>query len=141
MKLLLPLLMSMLPAASVLAQSESSSPQPPSGAPSPKTTEVMVILIAKAGVTRQQIMNIMPAEMRATLKLYLDGRIRQWYSRGDGKGVVFFIDAKTVDEARAVVEPLPLSRENLVDHEYIPVGPLMPLAALIGHGPASQSGQ
>jgi hypothetical protein len=27
---------------------------------------------------------------------------------------------------------MPLSKENLVDHEFIPVGPLMPLAALIG---------
>ena len=137
MKLLPLLLMSAFPAASV-AQSQSPSPQPPSGAPLPKTTEVMVILTAKQGVTRQQIMNIMPAEIRATVKLYLDGKIRQWYSRGDGKGVIFLIDAKTVDEARAVMEPLPLSKENLMDHEYIPVGPLMPLAALIGDGPARQ---
>jgi len=98
----------------------------------------MVILTARQGVTRQQIMNIMPAEIRATVKLYLDGKIRQWYSRGDGKGVVFLIDAKTVDEAQAVIETMPLSKENLMDHEYIPVGPLMPLTALIGGAPASQ---
>ena len=137
MKLLLPLLMSAFPAASV-AQSQSPSPLPPSGAPLPKTTEVMVILTAKQGVTRQQIMNIMPAEIRATVKLYLDGKIRQWYSRGDGNGVILLIDAKTVDEARAVMEPLPLSKENLMDHEYIPIGPLMPLTALIGDGSARQ---
>ena len=133
MKLLFPFLASVLPAASVLAQT-----QPPSGVQSPKATEVLVILTAKQGVTRQQIMNIMPDEIRATLKLYLDGRIRQWYSRGDGKGVIFLIDAKTVDEAHAVVDTLPLSKENLVDHEYIPVGPLAPLAALIGGGPPRQ---
>src|SRR5229473_973516 len=136
MKLLLPLLMSLLPATFV-AQSQPS-PQPPA-APSPKTTEVMVILTAKPGVTRQQIMNVMPAEIRATVKLYLDGKIRQWYSRGDGKGVTLLIDAKTVDEAHAVIDSMPLSRENLTDHEYIPVGPLMPLSALIGGaGPARQ---
>ena len=133
MKLLFPLLMSLLPVAS-MAQSEPSR-QPPPSVPSPKTTEVMVILTAKQGVTRQQIVNIMPAEIRATVKLYLDGKIRQWYSRGDGKGVILFIDAKTVDEARAVIDALPLSKENLMDHEYIPVGPLMPLAALIGGEP------
>jgi hypothetical protein len=70
-------------------------------------------------------MNIMPAEIRATVKLYLDGTIRQWYSRGDGKGVNFLIDAKIVEEAHAVIDPMPLSKENLVDHEYIPVGPLI----------------
>ena len=130
MKLLLPFILSAYPFAAV-AQSQSPSAQPPSNAPSPKTTEVMVILTAKDGVTRQQIMNIMPAEVRATVKLYLDGKIRQWYSRGDGRGVILLIDAKTVEEAHAAIDAMPLSKENLVDHEYIPVGPLMPLGALI----------
>ena len=129
MKLLFPFLMSMVPMASVAL---SQTP------PSPKTTEVMVILTAKPGVTRPQIMNVMPAEIRATVKLYLDGKILQWYSRGDGKGVVIFLDVKTVDEAHAVIDTLPLSKENLMDHEYIPVGPLMPLAGLISRGPAEQ---
>ena len=107
------------------------SPQPPPGVPMPKTAEVMVTLTAKQGVTRQQIMNVMPAEIRATVKLYLDGKIRQWYSRGDGRGVIFVIDAKTVEEAHTAIEAMPLSKENLVDHEYIAVGPLVPLTALI----------
>ncbi len=103
-----------------------------------RTTEVMVILTVKQGVTRQQIVNIMPAEIRATVRLYLDGKIRQWYSRGDGKGVIFLIDAETADDARAVVDTMPLSKENLMDHEYIPVGPLVPLTVLIGDGPPRQ---
>jgi hypothetical protein len=129
MNLLLPFILSAFPFAAV-AQSQASSAQP-SDAPSPKTTEVMVILTAKEGVTRQQIMNIMPAEIRATVKLYLEGTIRQWYSKGDGKGVIFLIDAKTVEEAHAVIDTMPLSQEKLVDHEFIPVGPLVPLTALI----------
>ena len=67
-------------------------------------------------------------------KLYLNGKIRQWYSRGDGRGAVFLVDAKTEDEAKAIMETLPLARAELVDHDYIPVGPLMPLMALIGPG-------
>jgi hypothetical protein len=70
----------------------------------PKTTEVIVIQTPKQGVTPQQIMAVIPSEIRATVKLYLDGKIRQWYSRGDGKGVIFLVDAKTEDEARAVME-------------------------------------
>jgi len=106
--------------------------------PSPKTTEVKVILTAKQSVTRQQIMSVMPAEVRATVRFYLEGKIRQWYSRGDGRGVIFFIDAKTVDEAHALIDTMPLSKDDLVDHEFIPVGPLVPLTALIGGIPASQ---
>jgi hypothetical protein len=68
--------------------------------PIPKTTAVLVILNPKQGVTPQQIMGVIPEEIQATVKLYLDGKIRQWYSRGDGKGVIFLVDAKTEDEAR-----------------------------------------
>ena len=131
----LPFIVSSYPFADV-AQSQSPSAQPPADAPSPRTTEVMVILTPRSGVTRQQIMNIMPPEIRATVKLYLDGKIRQWYSKGDGKGVIFLIDAKTNEDAHAIINTMPLSTENLVDHEYIPVGPLLPLTALIGTGPA-----
>src|SRR5919198_2470653 len=116
MKFMIPFLMAVLPAVSA-AQSQPAGPQAPSGPAQPRITEVMVILTAKQGVTRQQIMAIMPAEIRATVKLYLEGRIRQWYSKGDGKGVIFLIDAKTVDEAHAIIEAMPLSKENLMDHE------------------------
>jgi hypothetical protein len=133
MKYMIPFLLAMLPAASV-AQSQAGAA---SGLPSiaiPKTTEVIVIQTPKQGVTFQQVMAVIPEEIRATVKLYLDGKIRQWYSRGDGKGVIFVVDAKTEDEARALMETLPLAKEQLMDHQYIPVGPLMPLRALIGPG-------
>jgi hypothetical protein len=131
MKFMIPFLMAALPVAS-LAQSQSGAG---SGVPSvaiPKTTAVLVILTPAKGVTPGQIMDVIPAEIRATVKLYLDGKIRECYSRGDGKGVIFLVDAKTEDEARAIMETLPLAKEQLMDHEYIPVGPLMPLRALIG---------
>ena len=96
----------------------------------PKTTEVLVIETVKQGVTPAQVMAVIPDEIQATVKLYLDGKIRQWFSRGDGKGVVFLVDAKSEEEARAIMEALPLAKEHLMDHQYIPVGPLMPLRAL-----------
>ena len=133
MKFIIPFLSAMLPVAAV-AQSQSGGA---SGVPSvaiPKTTEVLVIQTAKQGVTASQIMDVIPAEIRATVKLYLDGKIREWYSRGDGKGVVFLVEAKSEDEARAIMETLPLAKENLMDHQYVPVGPLMPLRALVGPG-------
>ena len=133
MKFMIPFLIAMLPVASVAQSPSAVAPGVPSVA-IPKTTEVLVIQTPKQGVTAQQIMAVIPTEIRATVKLYLDGKIRQWYSRGDGKGVIFLVDAKTEDEARAIMETLPLAKEQLMDHEYIPVGPLMPLRALMGPG-------
>jgi hypothetical protein len=96
------------------------------------TTGVFAVLKAKPGVTREQVMAIMPAEIRATVQLYLDGKIRDWYSREDGRGGVFLLNTKDVAEASSIMESLPLAKEHLLDHEYIPVGPLMPLRLLMG---------
>jgi len=135
MKFMIPFLMAALPGA-LAAQSQSGSA---SGVPSvaiPKTTGVLVIQTPRQGVTVQQVMAVIPSEVRATVNLYLDGKIREWYSRGDGKGVVFLVNAKTEDEARIIMETLPLAKAQLMDDQYIPVGPLMPLRALVG--PAAQ---
>src|SRR6516165_5335434 len=95
---------------------------------------ILGVNVLKQPYDPQQVMAVMPAEIRATVNLYLDGKIRQWYSRSDGKGVVFLVEAKTEDEARAIMETLPLAKEQLMDDQYVPVGPLMPLRALMGPG-------
>jgi hypothetical protein len=114
-----------------LAQGQSAPPQP-------KITGVVTILTPKLGATVEQIMNVMPAEIRATVPLYLDGKIQQWFTRGDGKGVIFILNCKDVEEARALIESLPLSKENLVDEQFIPVGPLLPLGILLRDSPTSK---
>ena len=99
----------------------------------PTATGVMVILTAKAGTTREQVMATMPAEIRRTVQLYLDGQIREWYSRADGRGVVLLLNTRDVAEAQAIMEDLPLAKQNLMDHQYIAVGPLLPLRLLTGN--------
>ena len=102
-------------------------------ATSPTTTGVIVILTAKAGVTREQIMAVMPAEVRETVQLYLNGKIREWYARGDGRGAVFLLDTRDLTEAQTIMDGLPLAKGNMMDHEYIAVGPLLPLRLLIAN--------
>jgi hypothetical protein len=102
------------------------------------TIGVFALLKAKPGVTRERVMAIMPAEIRATVQLYLDGKIREWYSRENGRGGVFLLNTGDVAEASSIMESLPLAKENLLDHEYIPVSPLMPLRLLTGSQPAKQ---
>lgn len=129
MKIMISFLVAMLPVAAV-AQSQTSAASGVPSAAIPKTTAVLVIETPRQGVTPQQIMAVIPDEIQATVKLYLDGKIREWYSRGDGKGVIVMLDVKTEGEARDIVESLPLVKAQLMDHQYIPVGPLMPLRAL-----------
>ena len=109
----------------------SSSAQAQAQTPSPTTTGVIAILAVKAGVTREQVMAVMPAEVRETVQLYLSGKIREWYSRGDGRGAVFLLDTRDVAEAEAIMDGLPLGKEDFMDHQYIAVGPLLPLRLLM----------
>ena len=111
-----------------MAQGQSTPPQP-------KITGVLTMLSPKPGVIPEQIMKIMPAEIRATVPLYLDGKIQQWYMRGDGRGVIFIMNCQDVAEARSLIESLPLSQANLVDEQFIPVGPLLPLGMLLRDSP------
>jgi len=110
-------------------QLDAQAPAPP------KTTDVLVVMTVKAGVPREELAKVLPSEVRATVRLYLDGKLRQWFQRSDGKGVVFILPTTTVADAQAIMESLPLARANLVDHEYVALSPLGPLAALLGPTP------
>ena len=103
-------------------------------APAP-VTDVLVMLTIKPGVEREKVMRVMPDEIRATVRLYLDGKIRQWYSRADGKRVVFVLDCKDVAEATSVMEALPLAKERLVNLEFTALTPLTPLRLLLDGQP------
>ena len=125
------LLMALATFLAPMARGQSTPPQP-------KITGVLTILTPKPGVRVEQVMKIMPAEIHATVSLYLDGKIQQWFTRGDGKGAIFILNCKDVEEARALVESLPLAKENLVDEQFIPVGPLLPLGILLRDNPSNK---
>ena len=77
---------------------------------------------------RQQIM---PQEVPATLKLYLEGTIEQFWYRQDKPGVVFLMNVESLEKARLAVEALPLVTAGAAKYELIQVGPLKPLERLL----------
>jgi hypothetical protein len=79
-------------------------------------------------ITDEQIMS---KEVPDTLKLYLDDKIEQFWFREDKPGVVFLMNAASVEDARSIIEALPLTANGYLAYEYIPVGPLKPLGLLI----------
>jgi hypothetical protein len=99
--------------------------------PTVPTTKILAISHPDAKLALQaQFAAILQREVRETVGAYLRGKIDQWYFRTDGKGVVFVVNATTVEEAKAVLEELPLSKAGLLEFEYIPLGPLSPLRLL-----------
>jgi hypothetical protein len=74
---------------------------------------------------------IMPGEVRDTLQLYLDGKIEQFWIREDKPGVVFLINADSVDHAKEITDALPLVPNGFLAFDIIPVGPLASLGLLM----------
>ena len=106
----------------------------------PPITAVLATLTVKPGVDRTALLNTMPQEVSDTVKLYLDGKIQQWFGRGDGRGVVFIMNAKSVEEAKTITDALPLIKSNLATFEFLPLGPLTPLRFLLTPPAASPKG-
>lgn len=113
----------------VLVAARPSAAQP---APVSPTTGVLAILTVKPDIARPELMKILPDEVRATVKLHLDGKITQWYGRGDGKGVVFILNASSVEEAKKLVAELPLDKSGMATFDFIALTPLSPLRVLLG---------
>jgi hypothetical protein len=114
-----------------LALDRPAAAQPPPPAP---TTGVLATLTVKSDAARDQIAKVMPDEVRDTVKMYLDGKIQQWFARADGRGVVFILNAASVADAKALTDTLPLSKAGFVTFDYMPLTPLTPLRMLIGPG-------
>ncbi|MDE1175897.1 MAG: hypothetical protein PW789_04755 [Edaphobacter sp.] len=106
-------------------------PQAVAAMPSVPTTKILAIGSLTGPMTAEQRATIMPHEVPQTVQLYLNGKIDQWWFREDGKGVVFLMNVTSVDEARALLEQLPLGKAKLMEFEYMPLGPLAPLRVLL----------
>jgi hypothetical protein len=81
-------------------------------------------------VSDEQLTEIMPKEVPATLKHYLDGKIEQFWFR-EGAGPIFLLNVESVEQAKATLNALPLVAEELIGYDFLPVTTLSPLGLLI----------
>ena len=113
--------------------------QLPKAFPPVPTIKILAIGQFALPPTAEDLKKIMPLEVSETARLYLDGKIDQWYARQDRSGVVFLMNVTSADEAHALLEGLPLGKAGLMTFEFIPLGPLKPLRFLL-LDPAAPSG-
>lgn len=74
---------------------------------------------------------VLGKEVPHTLQLYLKGAIEQFWFRQDKPGPVFLMDVETIEEAKAIIDEMPLMIEGVAAYEYMQLGPLKPLGQLI----------
>lgn len=92
--------------------------------------KVFAIASFTPSFTMDKLQPHMKAEVPATLQHYLDGVIEQFWFR-EGAGPIFLMNVQSVEEAKAELGTLPLVKAGLIQYEFLPVGPLMPLGRLI----------
>jgi hypothetical protein len=115
-----------LTSVAALAQTPGASPLPPV-----PTTRILAIGKLTGPRTPETMKLLASKEVPATVELYLNGKIADWYSLKEGDGVVFILNVTSVEEARAMLEKLPLGQAKLMKFDLIPLGPLRPLGLLL----------
>ena len=95
------------------------------------TTKLLAIGSFTAGTAPAAWHAVLPAEVRATVRLYLAGKIDQWFVKQDQSGVVFLLNVTDPAEARALLERLPFGPAGLMTFQLIPLGPISPLRLLL----------
>ena len=92
--------------------------------------KVFAIASIPQPISPEQLQQIMPKEVAATLKHYLEGKIEQFWFR-EKAGPIFLMNVESVEQAKAELDTLPLVAANLMTYELMPVTPLRPLGLLI----------
>ena len=95
------------------------------------TTKVLAVGHLVGAPNADAMRQTMPSEVRDTVNLYLAGKLDQWFVRKDTNGVVFLLNAGSVDEAKEMLSKLPLVESKRMEFELIPLGPLTPLRFLM----------
>jgi hypothetical protein len=123
-------LMAINPTAS-LAQSAAGVETPPSLDLAVPTTKLLAIGSFTAKATPNVWKALLPSEVRETARLYLAGKIDQWYVKSDQTGVVFVMNLIDPKEAQDLLAKLPMGQAGVMEFQIIPLGPLSPLRVLL----------
>jgi hypothetical protein len=82
-------------------------------------------------LSQEQRQRYLPKEVPATLQLYLDGKMEQFWMRDKEEGVIFLMNVDSLDEADRLLKALPLGQNNLLTFDLMSIGPLLPLGLLM----------
>lgn len=63
------------------------------------------------------------AESAHALKLFADEKVRELYSRSDGKGAVLVLEAENEEEAEQILNGLPMVKLGLLSFEVYGIKP------------------
>ncbi|MFB9978054.1 hypothetical protein ACFSQQ_33510 [Mesorhizobium kowhaii] len=127
---LVAVLAALSPTASFAQSATPAAPPPSSGLDVP-TTKLLAIGTFTAKGSPERWKPLLPAEVRDTVRLYLAGKIDQWYLKQDQSGVVFMMNVTDPKEALDLLGKFPFGQAGLMEFQMIPLGPIAPLRVLL----------
>ncbi len=93
--------------------------------------KIIVLAQRSPKVSLEQVRPHFEAEVQAVWDLYLEGVVREFYTRADEGGpAILTVESESVDEARKALARLPLVEMNMIELEYIPLAPFKSLSHL-----------
>ena len=92
--------------------------------------KILAMEIESEGVTPAQFTPHSKAEAMRVWELYQSGTIRELYFRGDRSEAVLVLECADIDEAREILNSLPLVSARLIRFELIPLVPYPGFARL-----------
>ena len=101
-----------------------------SGFPSVPTTKILAL--GRFTERPETLQATLRREVPDTVRLYLDGKIDQWWFNKKENAPVFLLNVTSVEEAHALLQALPLGQAGLMEFDFIELGPLTPLHVLLG---------
>jgi hypothetical protein len=104
---------------------------PPSSSLDVPTTKLLAIGTFTTKGSQDRWKPLLPAEVRDTVRLYLAGKIDQWYLKQDQSGVVFMMNVTDPKEALELLGKFPFGQAGLMEFQIISLGPIAPLRVLL----------
>ncbi|MFV0422895.1 hypothetical protein [Oleidesulfovibrio sp.] len=93
--------------------------------------KVLAIDKVSPDATPERVRELFMKEVHHTIKMYLADIVREIYFREDRSGTVLMLEVPSLDEARKLIDTLPMVKDGLLEYDLIPLGPFMPLALLV----------
>ena len=94
--------------------------------------KILAMEIETEGVKPEQYRPHLKAEARRVWELYQSGAIRELYFRADRSEAVLILECTDGNEARQILESLPLVQAGLITFDVIPLIPYPGFARLFG---------
>jgi len=82
------------------------------------------------GITKEQIRPFLKAEAQRAWELYQNGFIREIYFTKNSHNAVLILECTNENEARNILDTLPLVKEKLITFDLLPLVPYDGLARL-----------